>query len=99
MFLVVAWLFATAAGPDYYEPLAEHHRPICWASLSCSASRCRVCYHLLNGLRHLFWDAGAGFNPKQASFVSGLILVLVGRRLASRSGCCWASSPASIRST
>lgn len=75
MFLVVGWLFATAAGPDYYEPLAALiAHPL--AQLVLFGFTVAALYHLLSGVRHLIWDAGAGFNPKQASFMSGLIVVL-----------------------
>ncbi len=73
--LVVAWLFATAAGPDYYEPLAAVVGSI-WGQLILFGFTLSVCYHLLSGLRHLFWDAGKGFNPKFASVVGAIILVL-----------------------
>ena len=29
-----------------------------------------IFYHLANGLRHLFWDAGEGFTPKVASMTA-----------------------------
>ena len=32
-------------------------------------------YHWLNGLRHLIWDAGAGFDPKVANRVSWLVMI------------------------
>ena len=72
--LVVAWLFATAAGPDYYEPLAGVVGSI-FGQIVLFGFTLSICYHLLSGLRHLFWDAGAGFNPKFASFMGALILV------------------------
>ena len=72
--LVVAWLFATATGPDYYEPLAALVGSI-WGQLVLFGFTLSVSYHLLSGLRHLFWDAGKGFNPKFASFLGALILV------------------------
>ncbi len=75
MFLVVAWLFATAAGPDYYEPLAGIvGHPL--GQLVLFGFTLAALYHLLSGIRHLVWDAGHGFNPKQASLVSGLIIGL-----------------------
>lgn len=75
MVLVVAWLFAVAAGPDYYEPLAEIiAHPL--GQLVLFGFTLAALYHLLSGLRHLIWDSGAGFQPKQASLVSGLIIVL-----------------------
>jgi succinate dehydrogenase / fumarate reductase, cytochrome b subunit len=74
-FIVVAWLFAIAAGADYYQPLAGVIGTI-WGQLILFGFTVSICFHLLTGLRHLFWDAGAGFNPKLASFVGGVILVL-----------------------
>jgi succinate dehydrogenase / fumarate reductase cytochrome b subunit len=75
MVLVVAWLFAVAAGPDYYEPLAALiAHPL--GQLVLFGFTLAALYHLLSGLRHLIWDSGAGFQPKQASLVSGLIIVL-----------------------
>jgi succinate dehydrogenase / fumarate reductase cytochrome b subunit len=32
-------------------------------------------FHFLNGLRHLVWDAGKGFDAKQANTVSLLIVL------------------------
>jgi len=73
--LVIAWLFATAVGPDLYEPLAGLTGSI-WGQLILFGFTLSVCYHLLNGLRHLVMDAGAGFNPKFAGFTAGLAIVL-----------------------
>lgn len=33
-------------------------------------------YHLLNGIRHLFWDAGFGFNLKD-TYISGKIVIVL----------------------
>lgn len=74
-FVVVAWLFATAAGPDLYEPLAWLIGTI-WGQLVLFGFTLSISYHLLNGLRHLFLDAGRGFNPKFASLTSGVVFVL-----------------------
>lgn len=75
IFLVVAWLFATAVGPDYYEPLSGLIGSI-WGQLILFGFTLSISYHLLNGIRHLFLDAGRGLNPKFASFTAGLVLVL-----------------------
>lgn len=32
-------------------------------------------YHLINGVRHLVWDAGYGFDPDQANKVSVMIFI------------------------
>ena len=33
-------------------------------------------YHLLNGIRHLFWDMGKGFEIKTVNFTGVLVLIL-----------------------
>lgn len=33
-------------------------------------------FHLLNGIRHLVWDAGKGFDPKLANVLSLLIILV-----------------------
>ena len=33
-------------------------------------------YHLLNGIRHIFWDMGYGFELKTANFTGALTIVL-----------------------
>ena len=73
--LIAAWLFATAAGPDMYDPLAGVIASI-WGQLILFGFTLSVTYHTLNGIRHLFLDAGRGLNPKFASMTAGLVLVL-----------------------
>jgi succinate dehydrogenase / fumarate reductase cytochrome b subunit len=73
--LVIAWLFATAVGPDLYEPLAGLIGSI-WGQLILFGFTLSVSYHLLNGLRHLVMDAGQGYMPKLASLTAGLVIVL-----------------------
>ena len=73
--LVISWLFATAVGPDLYEPLAGLIGSI-WGQLILFGFTLSICYHLLNGVRHLVMDAGAGLTPKFSSFASGLVIVL-----------------------
>jgi succinate dehydrogenase / fumarate reductase cytochrome b subunit len=75
IFLVVAWLFATAVGPDNYEPLSGLIGSI-WGQLILFGFTLSISYHLINGVRHLVMDAGMALNPKFASFLSGLIIVL-----------------------
>jgi succinate dehydrogenase / fumarate reductase cytochrome b subunit len=75
IFLVVAWLFATAVGPDYYEPLSGLIGTI-WGQLILFGFTLSVSYHVLNGARHLVMDAGKGYKPKFASFTAALVFVL-----------------------
>lgn len=75
IFIVVAWLFATAVGPDYYEPLSAVVGSI-WGQLILFGFSLSISYHLLNGIRHLMMDAGIGYKPKFASFTAGLMMIL-----------------------
>lgn len=62
----VAWLLAAAAGPDAYAQFA--------AVLGSVPGRvflvlwtATLFFHLANGVRHLFWDLGMGFEIPQAN--------------------------------
>ena len=75
IFIVVAWLFATAVGPDYYEPLSAVVGSI-WGQLILFGFSLSISYHLLNGIRHLMMDTGTCYKPKFASFTAGLVMIL-----------------------
>lgn len=64
-FLLVYWLSAAAAGPDAYAGALR-----CLASLPTRlvlfGGLLAFCYHLLNGVRHLFFDYGVGFELRTA---------------------------------
>jgi len=72
--LFALWLVSIALGPQVYAlgaaligtPVGQ---VVLWGLVFA------VSFHLLSGLRHLFWDFGAGFNPKLASFLSTLIIL------------------------
>lgn len=34
-----------------------------------------LCYHLLNGIRHLFWDTGMGINMKSVRLTGWLVVI------------------------
>ena len=59
-FVLAWWLLAVAQGGDAYATAAE-----CLASpfgkLALFGFSFALMYHLLNGIRHLMWDAGMGF--------------------------------------
>jgi succinate dehydrogenase / fumarate reductase cytochrome b subunit len=74
-FLVAAWLFAAASGPELYG-LFEALAGSIIGQLVLFGFTLSIVYHLLNGIRHLVWDTGAGFAPKFASFTGFLVLVL-----------------------
>lgn len=59
--LLAWWLVAAAAGPEYYAMVQA-----CLGSwlgrLVLLGFSWALFYHLLNGIRHLFWDAGHGYS-------------------------------------
>lgn len=67
--LLVCWLIAAATGPQPFAGLQSFMGS--WIGLillfGWSVS---LFYHLANGIRHLFWDAGYGFELKTA-YASG----------------------------
>ena len=71
--MLVLWLVALANGPERYTLLVEVlATPIGLLLLACWTYA--MFYHLCNGIRHLFWDAGMGFELAQAK-TSGWIVV------------------------
>lgn len=77
--LLVYWLMAAAAGPDRYAEAQGLIGSVVGRVLLFGWSFA-LFYHLLNGIRHLFWDAGKGFELK-AAYLSGR-LVVAGAALA-----------------
>jgi succinate dehydrogenase / fumarate reductase cytochrome b subunit len=72
--LLVYWLLALAGGPEAYATAMgffEH-----WLiRLGLAAVSFAFFYHLCNGIRHLCWDAGWGFEIRQV-IVSGWTVVI-----------------------
>jgi len=63
--LFVWWLAAAAAGPEAYERAQGFMGSWFGMLLLFGWSFC-LFYHLCNGVRHLFWDAGYGFELPDA---------------------------------
>ncbi len=72
-FALAWWLLAAARGGDAWATAAE-----CLASpfgnLALFGFSLALVYHLLNGIRHLLWDAGWGFSIPQV-YRSGYVVV------------------------
>ena len=71
----VAWLLAVAGGSEAFEGFrgffaAWYGKLVLFAFTACLA------YHLFNGLRHLVWDAGWGFDIPTA-YKSGYAVVVL----------------------
>ena len=72
--VLVVWLVAAACGPESYGAVAFVLAS--WPVRILLAGVLAVFwYHLFNGIRHLVWDAGFGFN-RQAARRSGALVVL-----------------------
>ena len=58
--LLIAWILATAAGENYFNTV--NSITTSWfGKLVLVGFTWALFYHLCNGVRHLFWDAGFGF--------------------------------------
>ena len=75
MAVLTWWLYAAARGPEAFTTFLDLASTplgqvilfgIAWA----------LSFHLLNGIRHLFWDLGYGFNPRTANLWSFAIYSL-----------------------
>ena len=74
MAVLAWWLFAAARGPEPFMTflnLAE--TPLGQVILFGFAWA--LSYHLLNGIRHLIWDLGYGYDPKASNMWSIVIYV------------------------
>jgi len=63
---LVLWLLAAAAGPEFYDIAQACAGSWVGYVFLFGFSFC-LFYHLLNGIRHLFWDAGHGFEIATAT--------------------------------
>ncbi|MEM7743807.1 MAG: succinate dehydrogenase, cytochrome b556 subunit [Pseudomonadota bacterium] len=64
MALVVWWLLAAATSEEYFATVDGILTS--WIGyLILLGSTIALAYHLLNGIRHLWWDMGFGFEMKQ----------------------------------
>jgi len=59
--LLVWWLVAAAAGPDYFR-LVQGLLASWFGRLVMFGFSLALFYHLCNGIRHLAWDLGYGFD-------------------------------------
>lgn len=75
--LVAWWLIAAAMGPDAYADFAAvagHW----FGRLVLLGFTVAFLFHLLNGIRHIFWDSGLGFEKPTARFTGWLVVALTG---------------------
>ncbi len=72
--LLVYWLTALAAGPDAYAG-AQACMDSWFGKLCLFGWSVALFYHLCNGIRHLFWDAGMGFEIRTV-YMSGYVVLV-----------------------
>lgn len=75
--LLTVWLVLLASGPDAYavfETLMTGPLGIL-VKLALFGFTLSLVYHLMNGVRHLVWDMGKGFDPKGSNTRSIAIII------------------------
>lgn len=71
--LLIYWLWAAASGPEAYFR-AQSIIGGWFGRLLLFGWTLALFYHLFNGIRHLFWDAGKGFELR-TGWLSGMAVV------------------------
>lgn len=71
----VAWLFDAASGAASYSVFLSYSDSIFGKALFIGWSFAFF-FHLSNGVRHLVWDAGFGFEKYQANASAWFVLIL-----------------------
>jgi succinate dehydrogenase / fumarate reductase cytochrome b subunit len=70
--ILMAWALSLAAGPGAYGAFQLLAGSLFGKLVFIGLTLC-VFYHLGNGLRHLAWDAGYGFQPKTADATAWVV--------------------------
>jgi succinate dehydrogenase / fumarate reductase cytochrome b subunit len=74
MLLVATWLIALAAGPDAYAAVQDFVHS--WIGLLLLFGfTWALMFHMLNGIRHLAWDAGFGFEVPTARITGWTVVI------------------------
>lgn len=72
--VLVAWLFDVASGEESYAIFVEAMGSTIGGLLLIGWSFAFF-FHLSNGVRHLFWDTGRGFEKQQANASAWFVIV------------------------
>lgn len=83
--LLAGWLIALATGPEAYSQYALHMKAW-YGQILLFGWSWALLYHLCNGIRHLGWDLGKGFDIPTA-YKTGYAVVVVSLLLT---GAVWA---------
>ncbi len=74
-FVLMAWALTLAAGADKYAVFTGLAGSWIGKLALFGLTLCAF-YHLANGVRHLVWDAGYGFQPRTASRTTWLVIAI-----------------------
>ena len=74
--MLAGWAVALASGPGGYEAYKTLLGSLL-GKLVLFGMTVSIFFHLATGVRHLVWDAGRGFNPKDAD-LSGVVAMAFG---------------------
>ena len=75
--LIVWWFLAAATGPEYFA-VADGCLTSWFGLLILFGSTFALFYHMCNGVRHLVWDAGYGFELEQVDRSGFAVLIAAG---------------------
>lgn len=64
LLVLTCWLIALATGPEAYADVQALFASS-WFKVPLAGWAFCFFYHFANGIRHLFWDTGLGFEPGQ----------------------------------
>ncbi len=71
--ILAVWFLCLAIGPQIYTSF-QSHLAAWYGQLALLAFAFSFYYHLANGIRHLFWDAGLGLEI-ESSYKSGYVVI------------------------
>jgi succinate dehydrogenase / fumarate reductase cytochrome b subunit len=72
--LLAWWLIAVASGPEAYQTFTDvAANPL--GQIVLYGFVWALAYHLLNGIRHLAWDVGYGFDKRTAAAASWFVII------------------------
>jgi succinate dehydrogenase / fumarate reductase cytochrome b subunit len=72
--LLLWWIIATAGGPDSFARFEGAVNSLPGLAAVVLSVVC-LCYHLLNGIRHLVWDTGRALDLRSAYTLGWLVLI------------------------
>ena len=71
--LVVWWFLAAASEPDYFH-LVDGLMTSWIGGLVLIGLGAALSYHFLNGIRHLWWDSGNGFDLREVKLGATIVI-------------------------